>query len=267
MLTAISAPARGIIHLGATSCYVTDNTDLMLMRDGLQMLAARLAAVIDRLSNVRRRSIATWPVWVSPICSRRNRRPSANGPACGPTIWRWICTKSNIGWRIESPRRERDNRHAGEFSGVVQPKPASRRQPTRKSSAAGTTRRQQNGLRCQSIQSPGKHIRAKSMRKCWPRCPASRKVPTRRRPICELLASRKELEEPFEAEQIGSSAMAYKRNPMRSERICGLARFVTSLETQRRRHGQHAVVGAHAGRQRQPPTDAFRKRFWRSMRF
>src|SRR5262249_45154176 len=41
--------ARGIIHLGATSCYVTDNADLMLMRDGLKMLAGRLATVIDRL--------------------------------------------------------------------------------------------------------------------------------------------------------------------------------------------------------------------------
>jgi adenylosuccinate lyase len=46
-----------------------------------------------------------------------------------------------------------------------------------------------------------------------------------------LLANRKELEEPFEKEQIGSSAMAYKRNPMRSERICSLSRFVMSLQT------------------------------------
>ena len=77
-----------------------------------------------------------------------------------------------------------------------------------------------------------------------------------------LLAHRKEVEEPFEKEQIGSSAMAYKRNPMRSERICWLARFVMSLETQRRRH--RSPCNGWSGRWTTAPTagSCCRKRSW-----
>ena len=63
----------------------------------------------------------------------------------------------------------------------------------------------------------------------WTRCPGVGQSAHKCGTDLRLLAHRQEVDEPFEAEQVGSSAMAYKRNPMRAERMCGLARFLTSL--------------------------------------
>ena len=77
--------ARGIIHLGATSCYVTDNTDLILLRESLE-LVPRLVAAIDRLATFAVKTRA-WPAWALPTFNRPSPRRWASVPACGPTTW------------------------------------------------------------------------------------------------------------------------------------------------------------------------------------
>ena len=64
--------ARPIIHLGATSCYVTDNADLILIRSALQIVRDKMAATIDALAAVRRGPQGACPAWATPTSSRRS---------------------------------------------------------------------------------------------------------------------------------------------------------------------------------------------------
>jgi len=219
--------ARGIIHLGATSCYVTDNTDLMLMRDGLKMLAGRLATVIDRLG----------------IFAQQYRDLPCLGfthlqPAQPTTIGKRACL-----WAADLAMDLHEVEH--------------RLEQLKARGVKGATGTQASFLELFGGDRPKAHARVQRLEQLVAKKMGfeavypvtgqtySRKVDSqvlaalsgiaqsahKAATDLRILASRKELEEPFEAEQIGSSAMAYKRNPMRSERICGLARFVMSLET------------------------------------
>lgn len=80
--------AAGIIHLGATSCYVTDNADLILYRDGLVYLRRQLLAVLANLAAFAENTPPRRH-WATPTISRRSPSPWASGPRCGcRTCWR-----------------------------------------------------------------------------------------------------------------------------------------------------------------------------------
>jgi adenylosuccinate lyase len=215
--------ARPIIHLGATSCFVTDNTDLLLLRTGLELIRGRLLAVIDALARFAR-------TYRDLPCLGLTHLQPAQPTTLGKRACLWA-------YDLVLDLEEVDRRLAA----------------LKARGAKGTTGTQASFLRllggdhqkvrrldeliCQKMgfaesypvtgQTYSRKTDAQVLGVLSGVAQSAHKAATDLR----LLAHRKEVEEPFETEQIGSSAMPYKRNPMRSERICGLARFVLSLES------------------------------------
>ncbi|HSW01057.1 MAG TPA: adenylosuccinate lyase [Sedimentisphaerales bacterium] len=219
----VAPKAAPIIHLGATSCYVGDNADLIIMRDALRLVAGKLAAVIDLLAKFAQqyRDLPTLgfthyqPAQLVTVGKRA-------------TLWcqEFAMDLDEIEHRIETMP----------FRGVK-----------------GTTGTQASFMELFE----GRHAKVKQLDKDVAAafgfkklCAVtgqtySRKVDTMivnalaliaqsAHKTCNdlrLLANLKEMEEPFEKSQIGSSAMAYKRNPMRCERVTALSRLVLSLAT------------------------------------
>lgn len=213
--------ARPIIHLGATSCYVTDNSELIMIRDGLEIVAAKLTRAIAELRNFALRYKAM------PTLGFTHFQP-AQLTTVGKRAALWLY---DLVLDLEAVERT-----IGQlpFRGVK-----------------GTTGTQASFLELFA----GDHEKVKALDvKVSAAMGFARRVPvsgqTYTRKIdyqvlsvlsaiaqsaqkmatdIRLLAHKKEIEEPFGKKQVGSSAMAYKRNPMRCERICSLARFVISL--------------------------------------
>jgi len=215
--------AAPIIHLGATSCFVTDNADLIIMREALQLVAGKLARVIDLLGKFAKehRALATLgfthfqPAQLTTVGKRA-------------TLWcyEFVMDLQEIEHRLETLP----------FRGVK-----------------GTTGTQASFLALFD----GSHTKVKQLDKVVAAafgfkktCAVTgqtyqRKIDTliintlscvaqSAHKLCNdlrLLANLKEIEEPFEKSQVGSSAMPYKRNPMRCERVTALSRFVLSLAT------------------------------------
>jgi adenylosuccinate lyase len=213
--------ARPYLHLGATSAYVTDNADLIVIRDGLRLLLGRLVALLRALGRFAERRAGL------PCLAYTHFQP-AQLTTVGKraTLWaqdfgldaeelcrrietlRFLGCKGTTGTQasfLELFRgdhekvRELDRRIAARMGFASPFSVAGQTYPRKTDSAVLDVL---SGL-AQSASKLAADLR--------------------------LLQHEGELLEPFEPEQIGSSAMAYKRNPMRAERIAGLARFVIAL--------------------------------------
>ena len=214
--------ARPIIHLGATSCFVTDNADLILFREALGLARDRLVAVIDLLARFAagHRDLACLG-----FTHMQPAQPTTVGKrAC---LWAYdlVLDLEEIEHRMDRLRFRSTKGTTGTqasflslFDGdhkkVEQLEKIVAQKMGFESTYAVTGQTYPRKVDAQIIDVLG-GIAA-----------SAHKAATDLR----LLQHRKEIEEPFEKSQVGSSAMAYKRNPMRSERICALARFAMGLQ-------------------------------------
>ena len=210
--------AKGIIHLGATSCYVGDNTDIIVMTEALKLVQKKLVNVIAELSK---------------FADKYKNQPTLAFTHFQPAQPTTVGKRATL-WTQEFMMDLEDLEYV---LGTI-----------KLLGSKGTTGTQASFLELfegdqETIDKIDPMIAAKmGFKECYPVSGQtySRKVDTRVVNVLagiaasahkmsndiRLLQHLKEVEEPFEKSQIGSSAMAYKRNPMRSERIASLSRYV-----------------------------------------
>ena len=218
---AVAPKAAPIIHLGATSCFVGDNADLIIMRQALEIITAKLAAVINHLGKFAKkyRSLPTLgfthyqPAQLTTVGKRA-------------TLWcyEFVMDLEEIEHRLENLPFRGAKGTTGTQASFLELFDGSQAKVKKldqeltkafgfKKTCAVTGQTYQRKIDAQIVNSLA--LVAQSAHK-----------------LCNdirLLANLKEIEEPFEKSQIGSSAMAYKRNPMRCERTTSLSRLVISL--------------------------------------
>lgn len=210
--------AAGIIHLGATSAYVGDNTDIIQMREGLRLVRRKLAAVLDALAKFADEHKA------QPTLGFTHFQP-AQLTTVGKRATLWmnelLMDLDEIEYRIEGLRMLGSKGTTGTQASFVELFDGDdgkiRELERRIAEDFGFA-----GVVPVSGQTYSRKIDAQVVATLSGLAQSASKFATDLR----LLQHLKEIEEPFEAHQIGSSAMPYKRNPMRSERICSLARYV-----------------------------------------
>lgn len=210
--------AKGIIHLGATSCYVGDNTDIIIMYEGLELIKSKLVKVISLLRDF---ALEYKDMPTLGFTHFQPAQLTTVGKRASLWLWELIMDLENVNFQLSR-------------AALLGSK--------------GTTGTQASFM--ELFDGDTEKVKALDMKICEKMgynkvYPVSGQTYSRKLDYqmlsvlsgiaqsaykfandIRLLQHLKEIEEPFEKNQIGSSAMAYKRNPMRSERICSLARYV-----------------------------------------
>ena len=214
--------ARPIIHLGATSCYVTDNTDLILLGDALRLVRDRLVSVIDRLGKfaVEQRNLPCLG-----FTHMQPAQPTTLGKRACLWAYDFVLDLVELEFRIDQLKARGPKGTTGTQASFLELFEGDH-EKVRELERRVCKKLGFEKAYAVTGQTYPRKIDSQVMAVLSGIGQSAHKMATDLR----LLQHRKEVEEPFGKHQIGSSAMAYKRNPMRSERICSLARFIISLE-------------------------------------
>lgn len=210
--------ARAVIHLGATSALVTDNADLLVMRDGLRLLLARLVDAVERLAALAERTRAL------PCLGYTHFQP-AQLTTVGKRATLWMqdlgsdieaIAHALAGWQLLGCKGATGTQAS--FLELLKGDHAKVRELDRRLTAKLGVER--------SVAVSGQTYSRKTDARILDLLSGVAQSAAKLATDLRLLQHEGELLEPFESKQVGSSAMAYKRNPMRAERVCSLARFV-----------------------------------------
>ena len=212
--------AKGIIHLGATSCYVGDNTDVIIMREGLQLVRKKLIGVLANLAD---------------FAEQYKDMPCLAYTHCQPAQLTTVGKRATL-WMNEFYMDLQEIDHQISQLALRGVKGTTGTQASFLELFAGDQEKVRQLDRKIAVemgfgpdqvqpvtgQTYSRKVDAAILATLSGIAQSAHKFATDLRLLCHM----KEIEEPFEKHQVGSSAMPYKRNPMRSERICALARYV-----------------------------------------
>ena len=210
--------AEGIIHLGATSCYVGDNTDLIILRDASRLVLKKAAQVLRNLADFARR-------YKDLPCLGYTHLQPAQLTTVGKRATLWMnelmMDMENLEHQVATLRFRGAKGTTGTQASFMELFEGDEE----KVKALDRMVAERMGF-ARSVAVCGQTYSRKTDAYFLAALSGFAQSACKFATDLRILQSFEEMEEPFEASQIGSSAMPYKRNPMRSERICALARYV-----------------------------------------